>query len=81
VRLDNRSYDEVMGQHALRKMNKNEEKFANLCGLHNLVIEDSIFANKKIHKATWVSPDNVTENQIDHLCNTRSSDHLFKTCK
>jgi hydroxypyruvate isomerase len=52
VGLDNRGYEEVMGQHALGEMNENGEKFANLCGLNNLVIGDSIFAHKRIHKAT-----------------------------
>ena len=68
VGLDNRGYEEVMGQHALGEMNENGEKFADLCALNNLVIGGSIFAHKRIHKATWVSPDHVTENQIDHLC-------------
>jgi hypothetical protein len=67
VGSDNRDYEEVMG-HALREMNENGEKFADLCGLNNLVSKGSTFAHKKIHKATWVSPDHVPENQIDYLC-------------
>jgi hypothetical protein len=43
-------------------MNENGEKFADHCGLNNLVIGGSIFAHKRIHKATRVSPDRITEN-------------------
>ena len=60
-----------MGQHALGEMNENGDRFADLCGLYDLVIGGSIFAHKRIHKATWVSPDHVTENQIDHFCITK----------
>ncbi len=68
IGADNTGYEEVMGLHALGEFNKNGEKFANICALNNMVIGGSIFAHKRIHKATWVSLDHTTENQIDHLC-------------
>ena len=68
-----RGYKEVMGQHALGEMNENGERFADLCGLNDLVTGGSIFAHKRRHKATWVSPDHVTENQIDHFRSPISS--------
>ncbi len=65
---DNRGYEECMGQQGLGEMNENGERFADLCATNNLVIGGSLFHHKRIHKATWVSPDLSTENQIDHIC-------------
>jgi hypothetical protein len=31
----------------------------------------SLFPYRECHKVTWVSPDNETENQIDHLTSSR----------
>ena len=65
---NNTGYEEVMGAHGLGDMSENGEMFADVCALNKLVIGGSIFPHKNIHKATWVSPDLATENQIDHIC-------------
>ncbi len=57
-----------MGTQGLGIMNEKGERFADMCSTNKLVIGGSIFQHKRIHKATWVSPDHVTENQIDHFC-------------
>ncbi|GFR68454.1 craniofacial development protein 2 [Elysia marginata] len=54
--------------HGLGEMNDNGERFANFCLFNKMVIGGSIFPHKRVHKATWVSSDNVAENQIDHFC-------------
>ena len=69
--MDNTGYEDIMGAHVLGQMNENGERFADLCALNQLVIEGSIFPHKRIHKATWISPNHVTENQIDHICISR----------
>nr|KAG5697588.1 hypothetical protein BaRGS_019809 [Batillaria attramentaria] len=68
---DNTGYENTMGTHGLGQMNENGERFADFCALNQLVIGGSIFTHKRIHKATWRSPDHVTENQIDHICISR----------
>ena len=65
---DNTGYEATMGTQGLGQMNENGERFADLCAVSQLVIGGSIFPHKRIHKATWRSPDHVTENQIDHIC-------------
>ena len=65
---DNIGYEDIMGIQGLGQMNENGERFADLCALNQLVIGGSIFPHKCIHKATWRSPDHVTENQKDHIC-------------
>ncbi|VDP80468.1 unnamed protein product [Schistosoma mattheei] len=68
VGIDNTGYEDIMGQHGLGERNENEERFANLCAFNKLVIGGTIFPHKRINKATWISPDHTTENQIDHIC-------------
>ena len=65
---DNTGYEEVMGRQGIGEMNDNGERFTDLCATTNLVIGGSVFQHKRIHKATWVSPDLRTVNQIDHVC-------------
>ncbi|VDO81943.1 unnamed protein product, partial [Schistosoma curassoni] len=58
-----------MGQYELAERNENGERFANLCAFNKLIIGGTIFP----HKATWVSPDHTTENQIDHIYISKKS--------
>ena len=56
---NNNGYELVMGRHGLGSMNENGGRFAAACAAatNNLVIGGSIFPQKDIHKATWVSAD------------------------
>jgi hypothetical protein len=64
---DNSELKSVMGRQALGTMTENGEMYTNFCLMHELVIGGSLFQHKKSHKVTWVSPDGITENQIDHI--------------
>ena len=68
VGSNNTSFETVMGKHGIGEMNENGELFADFCSFNKLVIGGSVFPHKRVHKATWVSPDGRTENQIDHIC-------------
>ncbi|VDO86857.1 unnamed protein product [Schistosoma mattheei] len=68
VGIDNTGYEDIMGRHGLGERNENGERFANLCAFNKLAIRGAIFPHKRIPKATWISPDHTTENQIDHIC-------------
>ena len=65
---NNRGYEEVMGTHGIGEMKENGEMFADLCSFNRLKVGGSVFPHRRIHKATWVSPDHRTENQVDHIC-------------
>ena len=65
---NNRGYEEVIGTQGIGEMNENSEMYADLCSFNRLLIGGSVFPHRRIHKATWVSPDHRTENQIDHIC-------------
>ena len=67
IGADNSGKEDIMGKQALGEMNENGEIFTDFCAFNNLVIGGSIFPHKDIHKATWISPDGKTRNQIDHI--------------
>ena len=65
---DNTGNERVMGKHGLGSRNENGEQFAEFCAVNSLIIGGTLFPHKKVLKATWISPDHVTEDQIDHIC-------------
>jgi hypothetical protein len=67
VGADNTNFEQVMGRHGLGTINENGERFVELCSNNNLVIGGTLFPHKRIHKVTWESPDQTTQNQIDHI--------------
>ena len=64
IGTDNNGYEEIMGTQGVGEMNKNRERFVDTHTLNNITIGGSMFT----HKTIWVSSDNLTENQIDHIC-------------
>uniref|UniRef100_A0A0L8G0E8 Endonuclease/exonuclease/phosphatase domain-containing protein n=1 Tax=Octopus bimaculoides TaxID=37653 RepID=A0A0L8G0E8_OCTBM len=48
-------------------MNENGELLADFCAGNELTIGGTLFPHRRCHKTTWVSPDQQTENQIDHI--------------
>jgi hypothetical protein len=65
VGYNNTGCEQTMG---IGQINENGERFSELCANNKFVIGGSIFAHKRMHKATWISPDHITENQIYHIC-------------
>jgi endonuclease/exonuclease/phosphatase family metal-dependent hydrolase len=61
----------IMGKHSLGAMNNNGELFVDFCVSNNLFTGGTIFAHKNCRKASWVSSDHRTQNQIDHLAISR----------
>ena len=68
---DNDNWKGTMGKESLGQMNENGLLFADLCTLNELIIGGTLFPHKPTHKATWISPDLKTENQIDHITITK----------
>jgi len=69
---DNEGLERVMGRHGIGNMNENGELFSELCASCELVIGGTAFPRKTLHKVSSVSPDNKTENQIDHIAISKS---------
>ena len=64
---DNKDMEGIMGKHGLGNINDNGERLCDFCSMNGLVITGTCFPHRTTHKATWVSPDGRTQNQIDHM--------------
>ena len=72
VGYDRESYETVIGINGMGQRNDNGKRLCDICDMNELVITGTLFPHKDIHKATWISPDRKTKNQIDHtLINKR----------
>ena len=73
------AYQPHVGRHSLHtESNDNGQRLAGFAATHNLKVVSTMFEHKNIHKETWVSNDNRTRNQIDHvLVNARYAGNVM----
>jgi hypothetical protein len=57
--IDNESLHEASNDNGVRVVNFSTSK--------NLIVKSITFPHHNIHKHTWISPDSVIHNQIDHV--------------
>jgi exonuclease III len=63
-----RAYQNVTRNHTLHdRTNRNGELVYEYAIANDMVVASTIFQHKSIHKGTWISPDTLTLNQIDHV--------------
>ncbi|CAH2100139.1 unnamed protein product [Euphydryas editha] len=61
-------YRPTIGCHSLHETsNDNGTRLIDLATSLGMVVGSTRFPHKNIHKITWVSADDVTRNQIDHV--------------
>ena len=64
---NNGGLEHVMGRHGIGNRTENVELFSELCARYDLITGGTVFPHKTCHKVSWVSPDNIMENEIDHV--------------
>jgi hypothetical protein len=72
-------YNEVSGKHTLHELsNRNGEMLLQLALGSNLTVMSTQFHHKKIHKGTWLAPDQMTLNQTDHVMITSKKKEVIE---
>ncbi|CAF4497459.1 unnamed protein product, partial [Rotaria sp. Silwood2] len=55
----------IVGLHAIDHINENGQRLIGFCSMNNLVISNTFFEHKPIHKMTWMHPGNKKWHMID----------------
>ena len=62
-----RSLPRVVGPHGSGVPNDNSERFVNFCAGADLMIAGSWFRRTDVRRFSWISNDNITRKEIDHI--------------
>jgi len=72
-------YNEVRGKHTLHELSNRNGEMLLVCALgNNLKVMSTQFQQKKIHKGTWLAPDQRTLNQTDHVMISNEKKELIE---
>ena len=71
VGRNNASIERIMEREELGDTNENGEELVDFCALNGLSIGGTLFPHEGVHKGTWIFPDGLTENHIDHILISR----------
>jgi hypothetical protein len=75
-------YHPVSGIHTLHDIsNKNGELICEYAVVNNMSVMSTKFQHKRIHKGTWIAPDEQTLNQIDHVIVNKNKSSMIQDVK
>ena len=61
------NWPETVGRYGLGKTSDRGSQLLQFCAINGLVITNTLFRHSSKRRATWISPDNRTMNQIDYI--------------
>ena len=61
------NWPNTVGRYGLGKPNERGLELLQFCAINDLAITNTLFSHSTKRRATWVSPDNKTLNQIDYI--------------
>jgi exonuclease III len=74
--------NDITGQYTLHEeTNRNGELLCEFAYANNMVLLSTNFQHKRIHKITWLSPDQNTASQIDHTIVKANKKRGNRRCK
>lgn len=69
-------WEGVRGKHGVGLMNEDGEALLSWCSLNGLVVLNTVFEKKKIHKYTWQHPGNKQWHCIDYIIMRQGQRHM-----
>ena len=84
AKIDNKrdGFRDVVGPYgSARETNDNGERLLSFCSVNGLIIGNTQFQHKKIHKNTWRSPNGIIFNEIDYICISKEWRRAIKDVK
>jgi hypothetical protein len=61
-------FKSTVGNESLHEISNDDEvRVVHFATSKNLIVKNTMFPHRNIHKYTWTSPDGNTHNQIDHI--------------
>ena len=65
----------VLGCHGVGKCNANGELLLSLCSEYNLVVTNTLFNHKEVHKKSWMHPRSKHSHLLDYIIVRQSDRH------
>ena len=77
--LDN--WPNVSGKYGLGNSNQRGQELLQFCAINGLTVSNTLFRHSMKRRATWISPDNQTLNQIDYIIIKEIWKPKLKNCR